>query len=129
MAEDTISQILAKGIAESRVAKLRQQDMEDIIEEMQAARDQLKANHKDRIHHTLIPFSDYLALKSTGKTKDALLKQLLDDNKDIYDSEATKFDPKIDCTTKIDSKLLADLELEFWRQFYLRYQKYISRFH
>ena len=122
LAEDLAAQIICRALGESRPVKSTQRQMEDVIHEMQEARHRLQLEHRARTHHTLIPTAEYAALKATGRSKDELLRKIIDENKDIYDSEAIKIDPRTECASKIESKLLSSLELDFWATFELQYR-------
>jgi len=120
-AEDMASYIICRALLENKPGKITQTQMEDGLAEIQDARTRLKKEHLARIHHTIVPINEYLGLKSRTKTRDEMFKQLLSVNKDAFDSEAVKIDPKTECITKIGSKLLIDLEAEYWSSFEIRF--------
>ncbi len=121
LAEDMAAQILCKALLETRPVRMTQPAMEVALQELQFARSKLKKEHRARAHHTLVPAADFAAMKASGKSKEVLLKEMIAENKDVFDAEAIKIDPKSECVAKIESKLLGDLEAEFWSQFELRF--------
>ena len=126
-AEDLAKQIICKSIIEIRPVNSTQQQMEDALNELQSASIKLKKMHNMRPHHSLVPTAEYSSVAKLGMTEDAILKAMIMENKDIFDEEAIRMDPKTECVTKIESKLV-DLEYDFWSRFKLTFKGYLFPF-
>ncbi len=121
-AEDMVAQLVCRSIAESRKPVMSPAQMESAMQELQLARSKLKRENRARVHHSLVRRADYDALKASGKTKDAVIKSMIEQARDAFDPEAIRIDPKTDCVGKIESRLLMDAETNFWSAFELQFK-------
>lgn len=120
LARSLVLQMMTRSLNESRPARLTQPQLEIALIGLQDTRIMMKKDRKARIQHTLISLDEYSAMH-TGKDKARLLKDFTENPKEIYDPEAIKINPRYECSTIIESRLLMDLEIEYWNLLELRF--------
>lgn len=102
---------------------MSQEQLAESLRGLQTSKELLRREGK--VHHTLIPWQQYSEARA-GKSKAQLLNFLAGDSKEMADPEATRIDPKSECTTRIESGLLTDLEAEYWNSLELHFTGYFA---
>jgi hypothetical protein len=125
MAEDLATQILCKGLLESRPLKSTYQQMVDVLYHLEDQRHQEVQEGKAGLHFPVMTLEEFKAAKEAqqGKKPSKQPQQPRGDEAD-NDREATRIDPTIECMTVLATDWLPALETDYWNSYKLLFKGY-----